>query len=115
MNSNYDALNLIGDRALETAREKGFTVNEQGAEIDRKLLLIVREIGEAHEELRDGRGTNEIYFGSDGKPEGFPIEMADAIVRILQLCRSQQIDIGAAVKMKMDFNDTRPYKHGRQF
>lgn len=122
---DFAVLNTIGDAARFTAEDKGFVTGEgeQGPEIDRKLLLAVSEICEAQEELRDGRAPTEIYFeannqekaGQPKKPEGFPIEIADAIIRLLQLCRSQGVDIAAAVEMKMKFNLTRPNKHGRQF
>lgn len=122
----YEALNAIGYEALRIAREKGFNTEERGAEIDQKLLLIVSEIVEAQDELRDGHAPTDIYFSGGGadndgvvypatKPEGFGIELADAIIRIVQLACSQGVDIGAAVRLKMAYNEGRPYKHGRQF
>lgn len=113
---DFEALNAIGQAALETAKSKGFNTNEVGAEIDQKLLLMVGEIVEAQEELRSGHTPVEIYYPAlGGKPEGFPIELADLIIRTLQLAASQGIDIARAVEMKMRFNETRPEKHGRQF
>jgi hypothetical protein len=41
--------------------------------------------------------------------------MADAIIRILQLTAAFGIDMDAAVRMKMEYNMTRPPKHGRKF
>jgi NTP pyrophosphatase (non-canonical NTP hydrolase) len=82
-----------------------------------KMLLIVSEISEALEEFRDGRGLNEIYFHHDGdnkKPEGIPIEIADAVIRIFDFCESNEINLEEALKVKMAYNETRPYKHNRQ-
>lgn len=36
----------------------------------------------------------ETYYGDDGKPEGIPSELADVILRILDMCAHYRIDIG---------------------
>lgn len=41
-----------------------------------------------------------------------PIELADAIIRILDYCGYAGIDIDAAVERKHEYNKTRPYRHG---
>jgi hypothetical protein len=69
------------------------------------------EISEAWEEYRNGHPMNEVYM-NDGKPEGVPIEFADAIIRILDTCEQYGIDIEAAIKLKMKYNAGRPYLHG---
>ena len=69
------------------------------------------EISEAWEEYRSGNEMNLIYF-KDDKPEGVPIELADCIIRILDTCEAYNIDIEEAIKIKMDYNMNRPYRHG---
>lgn len=49
------------------------------------------------------------------KPEGVASELADAVIRIADLCGHLGIDLEAAVKAKMAFNETREYKHGKKF
>jgi hypothetical protein len=49
------------------------------------------------------------------KPEGFPIEVADAIMRLTDICYSLQIDLQTALDIKMDYNTQRPTGHGRKF
>lgn len=49
---------------------------------------------------------------SEGKPEGFPIELADCIIRICQMAQDYDIDLTRAIKVKMDYNKTRSHRHG---
>ena len=46
------------------------------------------------------------------KPEGTAVELADCIIRILDYCGHEKIDIEEIIKIKHEFNKTRPYKHG---
>lgn len=83
------------------------------------LMLVVTEIAEAAEELRtlsDTLGMSTIYYASDNpqKPLGFPIEIADAVIRIFDLCGGLHIDLSAALIAKMNYNKTRSYKHGNK-
>lgn len=48
------------------------------------------------------------------KPEGIAVEMADCIIRILDWCGNECIDIDGVVEQKMAYNETRPYKHGNK-
>lgn len=79
-----------------------------------KLCLIHSEISEALEEYRnpDVKPT-EIYFHpNSNKPEGLPVELADAMIRIFDLCGHLKIDLAEALLLKMNFNRNRPYRHG---
>lgn len=110
-------LNEIATAAQATSRAKGF-VDDGPVNIDQKLLLTVGELVEAQNELREGRAPGYVYFSP--KPEGFLIELADAVIRIAQLAehvREQTgcISLGEAVAMKMAYNTTRPFKHGKKF
>jgi len=84
-------------------------------EVAAKLCLIHSEISEALEALRDREVDMRVV---DGKPEGLVTELADAVIRILDLdaaLRAQGItkySILDAVRVKMDYNETRSYQHG---
>jgi NTP pyrophosphatase (non-canonical NTP hydrolase) len=69
------------------------------------------ELSEAWEEVRKGRAINEIYFEGK-KPCGIPVELADAIIRILDFCEGFDIDIDQALCIKHRYNQTRSYRHG---
>lgn len=46
------------------------------------------------------------------KPEGIPSELADIIIRVLDICGYHRIDIAAAIADKMAYNETRSHRHG---
>lgn len=102
----------------DNAREKGWwdlpVIN--GVPVERNfgeiLALWHSEISEVLEEWRNGKGVDEIYYGPTGKPEGIPIEIADILIRIADVCRQYGIPIVKALNIKSKFNMSRPYRHG---
>lgn len=86
----------------------------EGEEVTRfvaELMLVTRELSEAAEEIRAGQFTTYLSPG-DLKPEGLPIELADALMRLLSLSEAYGIDLMDAVAAKYAYAKTRPYRHG---
>ena len=92
-----------------------------------KIMLMVSELAEGVEELRAGHLAHETYYsGKTGmfaeqlfregtpvlKPEGLPSELADTVIRILDFCHTEEIDLQSMIQEKLDFNQTRGIKHG---
>ena len=78
-----------------------------------KIALCHSELSEAIEELRDGHSPTEVYYNST-KPEGFGIELADTVIRIMHICGHHDIDLEEMITSKLAYNKTRPYRHGNK-
>lgn len=76
-----------------------------------KLALIHSEVSEALEPVRDNANPREIDL-STGVPTGFPIELADIVIRVADLCGFLGIDLEDALWEKLDHNEGRSYRHG---
>lgn len=46
------------------------------------------------------------------KPCGIPIEMADLVIRVLHFAAHAGFSLSEMIKIKMDYNEKRPYRHG---
>jgi len=48
------------------------------------------------------------------KPEGLAVELADLLIRIMDTCGAYRIPIAEALILKMEYNASRPYRHGNK-
>jgi len=60
--------------------------------------------------------STKIIFEADrytmNKPEGIPTELADIVIRVMDYCGHEGIDLEKAILEKHEYNKTRPFKHG---
>lgn len=105
-------INDCVQEAYTNAKEKGWHDKERS--IGDLICLMHSELSEALEEHRNGRTPQEIYYNPEkpNKPEGIPIELADCVVRVFDFCGLYGIDLEHALRIKMDYNTSRPYRHG---
>ena len=67
-----------------------------------KLVLIHSEISEAMEAARKNLKDDKLPHRS-----GVEVELADAVIRILDLAGALQLDLAGAVQEKLAYNSTR--------
>lgn len=73
-------------------------------------MLVVTELGEALEGLRkDLKDDHLPQYNS------FDVEVADAIIRLLDISCFNGANIGQIINDKMSYNKTREYLHGKKF
>lgn len=111
------SLHRLVDEAFDNSTEHGFTKIyddlmdavpvEQRRAMRRtillaKLALVTSEVGEA---------VSALQHGDD---PGFAEEVADIVIRVLDLCGYAQINLSDEVIHKMISNRKRPYLHGKE-
>jgi len=73
------------------------------------LMLMVSELAEAAEAVRHGNPLTD-------KPiplmSGLEEELADTVIRIMDMAAALGMDLGWAIEKKMAYNATREYRHG---
>ena len=107
-NRNSSPLTDLAEDIHENAKAHGWW--DESRSFGDIIALCHSELSEALEEYRNGK--QDIYYGEDGKPEGVAVEMIDCIIRILDWCSHEDIDIDEILKIKHEYNKTRPYRHG---
>ena len=75
------------------------------------IALIMSEAAEALEALRKGNKPDEHC----PQFSGAEVELADVIIRIMDMAEARGWDVAGAIVAKHEFNKTRPYKHGKEF
>lgn len=112
-----DLQGAIHALAIEKGWWEAHTVRTDGSfeittdQVISKIALIHAELSEAVEEARKSPHYSEIYYESE-KPEGFAVELADVLIRTLDLFGALGIDAAEVVRIKHGFNRTRPHRHG---
>lgn len=82
-------INIWSSYIHEWAIRKGWWPEDKARDLDELTFLVKTELAEAFEEFR--RDRMGYWQNENGKPEGFSIECADAIIRILDFSYELEI------------------------
>jgi len=96
----------------ETAKKKGWWDESMPRDFGMLIALMHSELSEALEAWREGSGPLIYPDDSVPKPEGWGIELADCVIRIMDACEFHNVPLDELIQIKMRYNETRPYRHG---
>lgn len=103
------------EESHKTAVEKGWWDDERP--FGDQLSNMHGELSEAWEEYRKHGLLPQFFLyvnGDNPKPEGIASEFADVLIRIFDTCAKYEIPLEEAIEKKMEYNNTRPYRHGNK-
>jgi NTP pyrophosphatase (non-canonical NTP hydrolase) len=112
---NFESINDLQNLCHKLAKKKGWWVKPR--EDGTCLMNIVSEIAEANEALRETDIETGALKQSTKIPDFYEVEeeLADTIIRILDFAGKHEFRIGEAMKAKLEFNQTRSYRHGKKY
>lgn len=123
-------MNKLAKQIHEANVKNGFY--DKPVEFGTRLMLVVSELSEAIEADRKtgfwllpeyqadliANATDDDSFKENFKEfakDTVQDEIADAVIRLLDLCAFMNIDIDFHVKQKLRYNSLREHKHGKSY
>jgi len=102
MSDFFISLNILAEEVHRQSSMAGWWDTPESSNIPTKLLLIHSEISEAAEGFRSNLQDTHLPHR-----KMIEVELADALIRILDLAVKLEFDSGSAVKEKLAYNQLR--------
>lgn len=116
----FQGLNQMAEAIYQNNKEKGFWDNERN--VGETLMLVVTELAEALEAHRKNNLAMPPMGGELEKEtfekfykDTFEDEIADAMIRLFDMCGGFNIDIEFHIREKVKYNLNRPRLHGKTY
>jgi NTP pyrophosphatase (non-canonical NTP hydrolase) len=121
-------INILAANIHLINQEKGFWDKKRN--VGEMLMLVTSELGEAMEAHRKGKsadwiGYQEAMEGTEPMEQqeafehcikdSFEDEIADAVIRLLDLAAGLNINLEKHIEAKLDYNRTRERFHGKKY
>ncbi len=128
LEENLKGLNEASNQIFQNNKAKGFW--EKEISVGELLMLVTSELGEAMEAHRKNRfaklerlefelGQNEEQHWNEKfeyhVKDTFEDEIADAVMRLMDLSAGLGIDLEKHISAKVRFNKSRPKLHGKAY
>ena len=119
---NYaQAINDVAEDVFSVAESKGFWNIDDISDfaiIPVKLALIGDEVSEAlkvHRDIYDDSDESVATSMTDMQEDDFVEELADIVIRTMDLAAALDLDLGNAIINKIEKNRDRPNKHNKRY
>lgn len=103
-----ELLNKLSQDIYGDNKAKGFWDTERN--VGELLMLMTSELAEALEAHRKDLPDDKLTHRS-----GLEVELADCMIRIFDAAGGLGLDLGGAMVEKLEYNRSRPYKHGKKY
>lgn len=124
--SVYNKINKLAVEVYENNKAQGFwddglhlleTAESSDIEDVINHMLVAQRIALIHSELSEALEADRKNLNDDKLThrKGLEVELADALIRILDMAGGLEMDLGGAIEEKLAYNKTRPFKHGKAY
>lgn len=104
----FTSLRILADDIFTWNKQQGFWPENRN--FGEALALVHSEISECLEAHRKQSTDSHLP-----QYKGVEVELADAMIRILDIAAGYELDVIGALKDKLIYNANRPHKHGKSY
>ena len=113
-------IDMLAEHIADAIERNGFWDSPEDPlhMIPKKLNLIHTEVSEAtdvHHKSYDDGAEDPLVGMTPMQEEDFVDELADAVIRILDVAGYYDLAIGDAILSKVEKNKDRPFRHGKRY